>query len=318
MRRLHLVGSDTSGRAPRPPAEDEFAALEGMARVLTSSGWFRVVRRFRPRLRYAADDGAPKLKALFVDVETTGRDHETDAIIELAAVPFEYGADGQIYGVGEAVVCLEDPRRRIPDEVVELTGITNEMVHGKRLDEARVAEVLGGATLVVAHNAAFDRRFVERRIPAFVRVPWACSQTEIPWQRHGCRGTKLDYILMTTGGEFFDGHRAADDCYAGIHVLASPTPAGTLPFAALLRSSRTPTVRVWALEAAYDRKEALKARGYRWCDGQKGKPRAWYIDAPAPRAGAECAWLAHHVYAERAPAYRMEAYSALERFSARI
>jgi DNA polymerase III subunit epsilon len=100
-------------REPIPPqsiSESEFDALEGMARALTASGLYRVIRRFRPRRRYAEEDGAPKKHALFIDLETTGLDHGADAIIEFCGVPFEYGpADGRIYGVGEPVVYLEDP-----------------------------------------------------------------------------------------------------------------------------------------------------------------------------------------------------------------
>ncbi|HEU4565439.1 MAG TPA: hypothetical protein VFS05_12340, partial [Gemmatimonadaceae bacterium] len=110
---------------------------------------------------------------------------------------------------------------------------------------------------------------------------------------------------------------AADDCYAGIHVLASRTHTGVLPFALLLQSARTTTVRIWAIDSPFDRKDALKARRYRWSDGKDGRPKAWYIDVPERDAGAECAWLDETVYAWREPARQAERITARERYSVR-
>jgi DNA polymerase III subunit epsilon len=309
-------------REPIPPqsiSESEFDALEGMARALTASGLYRVIRRFRPRRRYAEEDGAPKKHALFIDLETTGLDHGADAIIEFCGVPFEYGpADGRIYGVGEPVVYLEDPGRPIPEEVVALTGITNDMVRGQRIDDARVHAMLDGVNLVVAHNATFDRRFLERRLRVFERTPWACAIAEVPWHRYGCHGTKLEFILFKRCAEFFDGHRAAEDCYAGIHVLATAMPCGTVPFKLLLDSARTATVRVWAHESPYASKDALKARKYRWHGGEDGRPRAWYIDVHPTKADEECVWLTENVYRDRPLAWQKEPVTALSRYSGRM
>ena len=76
-----------------------------------------------------------------------------------------------IYDVGDGVSFLEDPHCPIPDAITELTGITEEMVRGKRIDDARVAALLAEASLIVAHNASFDRPFIERRLPAFAAKP---------------------------------------------------------------------------------------------------------------------------------------------------
>ncbi len=71
---------------------------DAMADALVESGKYRIQRRIRPRPRIEAPAGRIELKqALFVDVETTGLDHQTDEIIEPAIVPFICGPDGQIY-----------------------------------------------------------------------------------------------------------------------------------------------------------------------------------------------------------------------------
>ena len=228
-----------------PTARTEFDALEGVARARTSSGWDRVVRRFQPRDCYAPEDAAPKRTALFVDIATTGGNLAADVVIELAAVPFEYGVrDGQVYAIGAAVTLLRDPGRAIPDAVSERTGITDAMLRGRRIDDAGVSALLQGAALVVAHGAAIRRRWLERRWVAFAAKPWACSRTDVPWHRHGCPDATLEGILFRTCAEVLDGRRAAERCYAGIHILAMQTCAGALPMQLLLEAARkagTPT-----------------------------------------------------------------------------
>lgn len=288
-----------------------------MARVLTATGHYRVLRRFRPRAGYAEPDGTAIKTALFVDVETTGLDTTADRVIEFAAVPFTYDPrTGRVCDVHPAYVALEDPGRAIPQDVARLTGITDAMVAGRRIDDARVGALLAGASLVLAHNAAFDRKFCERRFPAFAAVPWACTHAEVPWAAYGCRGTKLDYLLLDRCGEFFDGHRAADDCHAAIHVLATPFPCGTAPFRLLLDAARRSTVRVWAPNTPYALRDALYARRYRWHPGDARRAKAWYRDGPSEEARAECAWLSAAAYGGRR-GWTLERLTARERYSVR-
>ncbi|MEM9055861.1 MAG: exonuclease domain-containing protein, partial [Pseudomonadota bacterium] len=79
------------------------AQLDALRRQLDASDDYRVVERYRRVDRYAAtpeEAGAVK-KGVFVDLETTGLDADTDRIIELALVPFEFSSDGRIYRVLE-------------------------------------------------------------------------------------------------------------------------------------------------------------------------------------------------------------------------
>ena len=307
-----------AGRGGR--AGEELAVLDQVARVLTASGEYRVLRRFRRRDRYAERAGRTTRVALFVDVETTGLNAREDAIIEFGAVPFVYGvADGAVYAVGEAILGLEDPGRPIPTEVSALTGITDEMVRDRRLDDVRIEAALAGTALVIAHNAAFDRPFIERRLPAFAGKPWACSLREVDWERFGFRSTKLDWLLMAACGEYHDNsHRADADCLAGIHLLATPLQCGTRPMQLLLASCRAPTARVWAVGAPYAARDALKARRYRWSPGEHGGPRAWYTDVSAERVDAECAWLAAAVYGGARGGWRIQHFGADDRYSERV
>jgi len=294
-------------------------ALEQIARVLTASGEYRVMRRFRPRAGYHEVGDGPTATALFVDVETTGLNVEADAMIEFAAVPFTYRKDtGHVCCLGTPLVALEDPGRPIPPSVTALTGIRDDMVRGRRADDAAIEALLATAGLVVAHNAGFDRKVLERRFPAFAACHWACSRDDVPWAEHGIRGTKLDYLLLSRCAEFFDGHRAEADCQAAIHLLATPLPCGTPPFQLLLASARRARVRVWAVSTPIAVKDALKRRGYRWSGDEGTRSKTWFRDCPsAEAADAECAWLREHAYPGKAARPERQKLTALDRYSVR-
>jgi DNA polymerase III subunit epsilon len=290
--------------------------LDAMASALNASGRYRVLRRLDPRPFIEPPDDSETRLGLFLDVETTGLDPARDEIIELAMVPFTYGLDGRIFEIHEAFQKLRDPGRPIPPEITAITGITNEMVVGQDIDAAEVTAFANDAALVVAHNAAFDRRFVERLSDVFITKPWACSMTQIDWTAEGFEGTKLAYLAMGAGF-FYDRHRAQHDCIAAIELLAARLPKAAVPaMARLLERARRPNWRIWAANSPFDLKDRLKARGYRWNGDSTPNPRAWYIDVDDDAREPELAYLRTEIY-QREIALPTRKITAYERFSDR-
>ena len=146
------------------PNPQEAADLETLAAKLEAAGTYRVLRKLAPRPAIEPPAGIRVRQGLFVDTETTGLDPARDEIIELAMVPFTYGLDGQVYAVGEPFQQLREPSKSIPAEITALTGIDDAMVAGKRIDPNEVAHAAAPASLVVAHNAAFDRGFINSEL----------------------------------------------------------------------------------------------------------------------------------------------------------
>jgi len=274
--------------------------LEALAARLDKSPDFRVLRRFErfvPSTEEAGGRKSATAKGVVVDVETTGLDTARDKIIEFCGVPFEFEKEsGRILTVGEAISYLEDPGRPIPAEITRLTSITDEMVAGKAIDEAAVNAMLADVGLVIAHNATFDRPFVDRRLAAFKGKAWACSQREVPWKALGVSSGALEFLMMSRCGLFFDGHRADADCHAVLRLLQEPFDDGTLPMQTLLESARTPSFLVWALNSAFDKKDLLKQRRYRWSGGEGGRPKAWYVTVAEGAVEDEQGWLSREIY----------------------
>lgn len=220
---------------------------------------------------------------LVIDLETTGLDHYKDEVIEIAMVKFRFDQDGAITGITDTFQAFHQPSILIPPAITKLTGITDSMVAGQAINTGQVDTFVAGANIVIAHNAAFDRKFAERIAPIFEHKPWTCSATEIAWKDRGFSGPKLAYLLAEAGF-FYHAHRAIDDCHAVIELLARQLPGtSATALSALLGRARRNTCRIWAEHSPYDLKDHLKLRGYRWNDGADGSLRCWYVDVDAER-----------------------------------
>jgi DNA polymerase-3 subunit epsilon len=155
-----------------------------------------------------------------VDLETTGgsplRGHR---VTEVAAVRVSGGRIAETYST------LVNPCRAIPRMITALTGIDNSMVavapHFHQV-AARVAETVAGSVFV-AHNAAFDWRFLSHEMQAANGTTLAGRQLctvrlarkllpELP-------SRKLDALSDYFGVEIENRHRALDDAVATAKIL---------------------------------------------------------------------------------------------------
>jgi len=298
-----------SGASKSPPAE-----LEAAAALLAANPDYRVIRRLAVADDFGVSYDGPVGVGIALDTETTGTRHESDRIIELGLLRFEYAPDsGAILRVTGVYSGLEDPGRPIPPESTAIHGITDAMVAGKRIDDAAVEALAKGASLVVAHNAAFDRPFLEARMPAFAAFPWGCSYAQVPWEQEGFRGTKLEYLGWLSGF-FYEAHRSEIDCRALLEVLRRPLPqSGKIPFKYLLEAATEPALRLWATGSPFESKDVLRERGYRW----NAERRVWHRVVPKSAAREESEWLKAEVYGGRPAQIDVEVLDATVRFSDR-
>ena len=298
--------------------DDERIQWGIVAQALEETGDYRIVRKLQQVERYTEPDGEPIQLGLILDTETTGLDAQADDVIELGMVLFEYApATGRIYRVVDTFDELRDPGRHIPAEITAMTHITDDMVRGHSVDAAAVAAFVARATVVIAHNAAFDRPFVEKQWGVFATKPWGCSMTHVHWRDEGIATQKQELIALCLGF-FYEAHRAVNDCFALLNILASALPlSGQLALKPLIAHAMTDDVHIWAIGAPFDAKDVLRTRGYRWSGGAGGEPKAWHMAVMADELDAEVAFLDTIYGGDAIHKVQVDRVSPLNRFSTR-
>ncbi|KQQ59611.1 DNA polymerase III subunit epsilon [Rhizobium sp. Leaf311] len=269
---------------------------EDMVRHLSETGRYRILQKLTPRAVSPFSRPEYPLKGIILDTETTGLNASKDEIIEIGVIAFTFDATGNIGDVTGIYGGLQQPSISIPPEISKLTGITDDMVAGQSIDIAALRALIEPADLVIAHNAGFDRPFCEAFSDLFSGKAWACSNSEIDWASRGYEGTKLGN-LISQAGYFHDGHRAVDDCFALLEVLARDVDGfASTAFAELYEVSQRSRVRIFAENSPFDMKDHLKARGYRWSDGSDGRPKSWWIEVGEEAIDNELRYLRDEIY----------------------
>lgn len=176
-----------------------------------------------------------KLRTLFeqheavvlFDTETTGLDAKSDRIIELAAIRIEQTPSGGLRLAGKMDNFVRLPEgQRIPEKVVELTGITDEILEheGVRPEKAAdsFAKLLAGRRILVgAHNAQFDLLFVRELLRGKKIARLDFLDTVTVYKDRRPYPHKLANAILAYGLEdkVKNSHRAIDDVLALLEVV---------------------------------------------------------------------------------------------------
>lgn len=153
------------------------------------------------------------------DIETTGLDTNSDQIIELGAVKLENG------NIVEKFSTFVKPTIRIPFAVVELTGITNEMVEDAPPIEYVIKDFYDftRGCVLCGHNAIeFDIKFIKREganLGLNFDNEIIDTMNEARVSRLKISRFNLATVLRALGLTNEGAHRAWNDAYATAQVL---------------------------------------------------------------------------------------------------
>ncbi|EOD00618.1 PolC-type DNA polymerase III [Caldisalinibacter kiritimatiensis] len=152
------------------------------------------------------------------DIETTGFSPVNDRITEIGAVKIKNNQIVDRYNQ------LINPQIKIPEKIVELTGITDELVKDKPTIEEVITEFLDfvGDSVLVAHNASFDMGFIKEKasrqgidIKNASLDTLELSRVLFPdLKRH-----KLNILAKHLNIKLENHHRAVDDAEATAHIF---------------------------------------------------------------------------------------------------
>ena len=155
-----------------------------------------------------------------VDIETTGLSANTESIIEIAAIKVRLD-EANHYAAHAALV---DPGREVPPIITQLTGITSDMVRGRRGIDEEIQAFLDfvGPDPLVFYFAEFDMKFLRKAARAVGRAINNPVIDAVPIA-HRAFPRAPDHKLTTLAnlmGLSNDGaHRALHDCLTTLRLI---------------------------------------------------------------------------------------------------
>ena len=194
----------------------DFKVIYGMEAYFVNNTAGAITGKYDPNLH---------AECVVFDIETTGLSVQNCKITEIGAVKIK---NGEVLGRFNTFV---DPEVPIPADIVELTGITDEMVKGApKYDEALKAffEFVGNdptkeiQPLLIAHNANFDIGFIrhfakEAGLP--FENPYLDTLALSRYINPDLNKHTLDAIANAYGLGDFNHHRACDDAEMLAHIF---------------------------------------------------------------------------------------------------
>jgi len=231
-------------------------------------------------------------KICILDLETTGLDKANDKIIELAVKLVSVdNKTGDLNAILNQYESFQDPEEYIDEKVSMVNGITNDMVDGHAINWDSVEEILDSADIIVAHNAGFDRAFMDKYLPISKEKIWICSVNDVDWLSRGFTSSKQE-LLCIWHGFYYDSHRAMSDVDALINLITHPSNETNKPVLDLIENASNPIYKVSAINSPYVTKDILKSNGYFW----NGDQKCWWKNLLLGEIESEKRWLADNVY----------------------
>lgn len=206
--------------------------------------------------------GSPSLRyALILDTETTGLEPPPkDVAVEVAVAVF----DLKHAQVVESYASLIRSDR---NEAEPINGIPVELLKSAppgALVWRHVESLAARTSVVIAHNAAFDRQFTTE-----LGVPWVCSESGIQWPGRARAGSLIN-LALSLGLGVASAHRAMSDVDTLARVLTHFAGRGC-NLAALVQHAMRPSA-IFHAQITFSVKYLAKEHGFRW-DAEK---KVWW------------------------------------------
>ncbi len=161
-----------------------------------------------------------------VDVETTGLDPKKDKIIEIGSIKIDVNG----FKLDEFSE-LANPGFPLPEKIIKLTNIDDEMLKDKKYSNDVVADWANwlnktdNECILFAHNAPFDLKFIKEHLKGIeIEIDNYYVVDTLTWSRKDIKkssnhqlGTLLEYLNFEKTGDL---HRATFDSLGSMFIAS--------------------------------------------------------------------------------------------------
>lgn len=220
------------------------------------------------------------MRVLGLDFETTGLDTAKDRITEMGYVLWDVESKRPLTTIG--VFCHDSSYPSLSDEIVKLTGITDDMLKefgtdiGDNLDFLDRFCTEHRVDYLVAHNAEnFDKPLLMSELArsgiqtrSLRTLPWIDTRTDIPFAKEP-DSRRLHHLALDCGFINPFAHRAIFDVLTMLRILSN------YDISAVLEYQRIPFATCRAV-VSYADKDKAKALRFSWEKiGEQVWPKQW-------------------------------------------
>jgi DNA polymerase-3 subunit epsilon len=202
------------------------------------------------------------MNLLILDCETTGLKSGEHKMIEVAAVLYNVETKTALASLQTLVYNHENQCEHINN----ISVASLELVKGTEVPYYETLRHMANcADYIVAHNAPFDKGFVEVTIGDLGK-PWICSKADLKFPLAG-KSSRLGHLAYDHNIPVLNAHRGLDDVNILISLLGVLTPE---ELADQIYNASLPK-RLYEAKTSYEERELPKQAGFHWDAGV----RAW-------------------------------------------
>lgn len=171
---------------------------------------------FSKAAKYEMIKNAQKKKSqntfVILDLETTGLDKEKDDIIEIGMLKI---SDFMIIDQYQKIISIS---QKIPNNIVQLTGITDEIIEKEGVEETVVLDEIEefiGDLPVVGYNVQFDIDYIKKLCEKHNKEVFINKCKDVMTQvrrKKVLSNYRLETVAKVYGIDYTACHRALDDC----------------------------------------------------------------------------------------------------------
>lgn len=194
-----------------------------------------------------------------LDTETTGLDPTKGKVLEVAVVLFHIPSRSIL--THAATLCSADENPAYEVNRIEVESLKNMPAEIEEKSLQLIADIMAKADVLVAHNAEFDRKWIET-VPRLYQVAkhkkWICTKNDVVWPVRKGIALSLIAICVDLGVPVVNTHRALADCLLLINALEQLDD-----IEAFLDKSGAGRITYHA-QISYEQRQLVKDAGFLW------------------------------------------------------